>query len=75
MLASALQWKARHVQLGQWTMLCRETTLSDQGKLLIPRDLCEQVRLLAGSEVMRVGRHRYFEIWNRENRIDNLGIV
>ncbi len=75
MLARGLQRKTRHVQLGQWIMLYRETTLSDQGKLLILRDLCEQARLLAGAEVMRVGRHRHFEIWNRGNRVDSLGIV
>jgi hypothetical protein len=36
-------------------------------KRLVPTDLCEQARLLVGAEVMLVGRHRHFEIWNREN--------
>lgn len=34
---------------------------------MIPKDLCEPAGLAADSTVVIVGRHSYFEIWNREN--------
>jgi DNA-binding transcriptional regulator/RsmH inhibitor MraZ len=48
-------------------MLCREVTLNDQGKLLVPKDLSEKAGILAEAEVMLVGRGIYFEIWSKAN--------
>ena len=53
--------------LGKLAMLCREASLNDQGKLLVPKDLSEKAGITADSDVTLVGRGIYFEIWNRAN--------
>jgi MraZ protein len=53
--------------LGSLSMLSREATLNDQGKLLIPKDLSEKAEIFADSEVMLAGRGMHFEIWSKEN--------
>lgn len=53
--------------LGRLAMLCREATLNDQGKLLIPKDLSEKAGIVAEGSVTLVGRGIHFEIWNKEN--------
>jgi MraZ protein len=67
MIASDPPGKAMKVRLGRWIMLCRELSISQQGKLLIPKDLCERAGLAAESDVMLVGRRDHFEIWSVEN--------
>jgi division/cell wall cluster transcriptional repressor MraZ len=52
--------------LGSLAMLCREVSLNDQGKLLVPKDLSEKAALAAESEVILAGRGAHFEIWNKE---------
>jgi DNA-binding transcriptional regulator/RsmH inhibitor MraZ len=53
--------------LGQLAMLCREATLNEQGKLLVPKDLSEKAGIASDSDVMLAGRGNYFEIWSGEN--------
>lgn len=53
--------------LGKLAMLCREVTLNDQGKLLVPKDLSEKAEIAADSEVMLAGRGIHFEIWSKSN--------
>ncbi len=48
-------------------MLCREATLNDQGKLLVPKDLSEKAGITADSDVMLAGRGIHFEIWSKTN--------
>lgn len=53
--------------LGKLAMLCREVTLNDQGKLLVPKDLSEKAGIQADSDVMLAGRGMHFEIWSKAN--------
>ncbi len=53
--------------LGKLAMLCREATLNEQGKLLVPKDLSEKAGIDADSDVTLVGRGIHFEIWSRAN--------
>ena len=53
--------------LGKLAMLCREVTLNDQGKLLVPKDLSEKAGIAADAEVVLAGRGIYFEIWSKPN--------
>ena len=46
--------------LGKLAMLCREASLNDQGKLLVPKDLSEKAGITADSEVIsRRSRHPF----------------
>lgn len=40
---------------------CVEVTINNQGKLLIPKKMCDQAKF--GSELTLVGRGSFFEIW------------
>ena len=40
---------------------CVEATINSQGKLLIPKKLCEEANLL--SDVVLIGRETFFEVW------------
>jgi len=53
--------------LGKLAMLCREVTLNDQGKLLVPKDLSEKAGIAADSEVVLAGRGNFFEVWSKSN--------
>ncbi len=53
--------------LGSLSMLCREASVNDQGKLLVPKDLSEKAEIFAESEVVLVGRGMHFEVWNTRN--------
>lgn len=53
--------------LGSLSMLSREATVNDQGKLLVPKDLSEKAGISADSEVVLAGRGLHFEVWNKEN--------
>lgn len=53
--------------LGKLAMLCREATLNDQGKLLVPKDLSEKAGITADSDVTLAGRGIHFEIWSKTN--------
>jgi len=52
---------------GRLAMLCREVTINDQGKMLIPKDLSELAEIKPGSEIMLAGREEHFEVWNIKN--------
>lgn len=54
-------------KLGKLAMLCREATVNDQGKLLIPKELSEMAGIMAESEVAVVGRGIHFEVWSKPN--------
>lgn len=60
--------------LGRLAMLCRETTLNEQGKLLIPKDLSEMAGIAAESEVILAGRGLHFEVWSKSNFDTKLAI-
>lgn len=51
--------------LGKLAMLCREASLNEQGKLLVPKDLSEKAGIAADSDVMLAGRGIHFEIWSK----------
>ncbi len=53
--------------LGSLSMLCREASVNDQGKLLVPKDLSEKAGITAESEVVLAGRGMHFEVWSSEN--------
>lgn len=53
--------------LGKLAMLCREVSLNEQGKLLVPKDLSEKADIEADSEVVLAGRGIHFEIWSKAN--------
>ena len=46
---------------------CQKASMSDQGKLLIPKAWCERPGLESGEMVKLVGRGTYFEILSLEN--------
>lgn len=48
-------------------MRCREVTLNDQGKLLIPKELSEQAGIAPEGTVILAGCGIHFEIWSKEN--------
>lgn len=54
-------------KLNRLYMLCREASLNDQGKLLVPKDLSEQVGISAEADVILAGRGLHFEVWSKAN--------
>ena len=48
-------------------LLCRDATLNDQGKLLIPKDLSESAGITADSDVVLAGGGLHFEVWSKAN--------
>ncbi len=61
--------------LGDLAMLCREVTLNEQNKLLVPKDLSEKAGIAAESSVFLVGRGIYFEVWCKDNFDTMLDLV
>jgi len=57
----------KNKKLGKLAMLCREVTLNDQGKLLVPKDLSEKANISSESEVVLAGRGIHFEVWSKSN--------
>jgi DNA-binding transcriptional regulator/RsmH inhibitor MraZ len=53
--------------LRQLAMRCREVSLNDQGKLLIPKDLSEKAGITPESTVILAGCGMHFEIWSKDN--------
>ena len=53
--------------LRQLAMRCREVTLNDQGKLLIPKDLSEKAGIAPESTVILAGCGIHFEVWSKDN--------
>lgn len=60
--------------LGKLAMHIRETTLNEQGKLLIPKELSNYAGINRDSEIRLAGRGDYFEIWNKENHTQQIAI-
>lgn len=60
--------------LGRLYMLCREASVNEQGKLLIPKEISEQTGFEAESEVVLVGRGLHFEVWSKPNHVRVLEI-
>ena len=70
--------------LGRLAMRLREVSINEQGKLTLPKDLSEKAEIKPDSDIMLVGRHGHFEIWNKTlfertqeiemNEKDDLGI-
>jgi MraZ protein len=66
-LESGMQQREMTELLGKLAMISSEISINDQGKLLIPKDLCERAGLVAEADVVLVGRWDHFEIWNKES--------
>lgn len=60
--------------LGKLAMLCREVSLNEQGKLLVPKDLSELAGMSSEADVVLAGRGIHFEIWSKANFEIKLGI-
>ncbi len=60
--------------LGKLAMRCREATVNDQSKLLVPKDLSEMAGIAAESDVVLAGRGAHFEIWSKGNFEVTLGL-
>ena len=54
-------------KLGSLAMRCREVSVNEQGKLLVPKDLSEKAGIQAEASVVIAGRQSYFEIWSESN--------
>lgn len=59
---------------GTLAMMSRPAILNDQGKLLIPKDLSEEVGLLADTEIVLAGRNLHFEVWNKASHAKAVAI-
>lgn len=64
---STLSEAKKRQKIGSLAMLCREVTINDQGKLLIPKDLSEQAGIKPDTDIMLAGREEHFEVWNLES--------
>jgi DNA-binding transcriptional regulator/RsmH inhibitor MraZ len=56
--------------LGKFASRCHEASINDQGKLLISRDLVDEIKIEAEGTVWLVGRQSYFEIWSEKNYVN-----
>lgn len=57
----------RSAILGALAASCRVGSISDLGKLTIPKDLAEQAQIAPEAEVELVGRDGHFEVWNKNH--------
>ena len=57
----------KQAMLGKLAMHIKETTLNEQGKLLIPKELSTYAAIEPDTEIRLAGRGMHFEIWNKEN--------
>ena len=57
----------KSVLLGLLAQSCRDASINDQGKLLIPKEVSEKADMTAESDVMLIGRGIHFEVWNKAN--------
>lgn len=55
--------------------LLRETSVNEQGKMLIPKDLADYAGITPDSEVMLSAGGSHFEIWNRGDYEEVFGIA
>lgn len=55
--------------------LLRESSVNEQGKMLIPRDLAQHAGITPDSEVTLSAGDSHFEIWNRENFESIFGVA
>ncbi len=53
--------------LAKLALLCRDATVNEQGKLLVPKDLSEMAGISPDSDVMLAGRGMSFEVWSKPN--------
>ncbi len=70
---------------GRLAALCREVSINEQGRMLIPKDLSEKSEITSDSEIMLVGRHGHYEVWHKPhferaqeiemNQQDDLGVL
>ncbi len=60
--------------LGKLAMHIRETSLNEQGKLLIPKELSNYAGIEPDSEIRLAGRGGHFEIWSKENHLRQIEI-
>lgn len=60
--------------LGKLAMHIRETTLNEQGKLLITKELSNYAGIEPDTEIRLAGRGDYFEIWSKESHLRQIEI-
>jgi len=72
--ASDLSPAKKQAKLGSLYMLCREASVNEQGKLLVPKELSEKAGIGADGEVVLAGRGKHFEIWSKDNHARALEI-
>ncbi len=60
--------------IGRLSANSRPATLNDQGKLLIPKELSDEIGILAETEISLVGRGLHFEVWNKDNYAEAVAI-
>jgi DNA-binding transcriptional regulator/RsmH inhibitor MraZ len=64
---SAMKPAKKTKVIGILAMRSSDVQINDQGKLPVPREVCERAGISAESDVFLVGRGHYFEIWSAEN--------
>ena len=72
---SDLSPKKKLDKMGNLYMRCREASVNEQGKLLIPKELSEKAGIAAEGEVVLAGRGLHFEIWSKANHARLLAIA
>ncbi len=64
---SSMEPVKKNKALGILAMRCTDVQINDQGKLTVPKELCERAGIASESEAVLVGRGHYFELWSGEN--------
>jgi DNA-binding transcriptional regulator/RsmH inhibitor MraZ len=55
-------------ELRSWlAQSCRDASINEQGRLLVPKEVGEKVGIVADSDVVLLGCGIHFEIWSKEN--------
>lgn len=53
--------------LGKFASRCHEASINEQGKLLVAKDLANEIGIESEGNIWQVGRQSYFEIWSEQN--------
>jgi DNA-binding transcriptional regulator/RsmH inhibitor MraZ len=53
--------------LAKFALYCHDSSINEQGKLLIPKDLAEQAEIQPDSDVVLAGGGAHFQVWSRVN--------
>lgn len=64
---SSMEPVKKNKALGILAMRCTDVQINDQGKLTVPKELCERAGIAPESEAVLVGRGHFFELLSGEN--------